>query len=74
MCSHTSGCLCLQPLAPFPATSRATCVWQDLRVQGSLFNFIFFEFLKMFLLGYDCFTMLCSFLLYNSVNQLHEYV
>lgn len=44
MCSHTSGCLCLQPLTPFPATSRATCVWQDLRVQGSLFYFIFFEF------------------------------
>ena len=28
----------------------------------------------MFLLGYNCFTMLCSFLLYNKVNQLYEYV
>lgn len=73
MCSHTSGCLCLQPLAPFPATSRATCVARPQEVRAAYFILFYFEFFKMFLLGYDCFTMLCSFLC-TTVNQLHEYV
>ena len=32
------------------------------------FKFFFFK------LEYTCFTMLCSFLLYNSVNQLYVYI
>ena len=29
---------------------------------------------RAFLLEYNCFTMLCSFLLYNTMNQLYVYV
>lgn len=35
---------------------------------------VFFKFFKMFLLKYNCFPMLCSFLLYNRVGQLYEYI
>ena len=35
--------------------------------------FIFFLFLTS-LLEYNCFTMVCQFLLYNKVNQLHIYI
>ena len=31
-------------------------------------------FLKTSLLEYNCFTMLCQFLLYNKVNQLYVYI
>ena len=34
----------------------------------------FFFFLKTSLLEYDCFTMVCQFLLYNKVNQLYVYI
>ena len=32
------------------------------------------QFFKTFLLGYNCFTMLCQFLLYNKVNRLYAYI
>ena len=35
--------------------------------------FIFYYFLTS-LLEYDCFTMVCQFLLYNRVNQLYIYI
>ena len=35
-----------------------------------LYLFLFFIFLTS-LLEYNCFTMVCQFLLYNKVNQLH---
>lgn len=36
---------------------------------------IYFKFLFIyFLLGYNCFTMGCQFLLYNNVNQLYLYI
>ena len=31
-------------------------------------------FYYLFLLEYNCFTMLCWFLLYNNMNQLHIYI
>ena len=39
----------------------------------SFFFFYYFIFLTS-LLEYDCFTMLCQFLLYNKVNQLYVYI
>ena len=35
--------------------------------------FLFFSFLTS-LLEYNCFTMVCQFLLYNKVNQLYVYI
>ena len=32
------------------------------------------SFFKISLLEYNCFTMLCYFLLYNKVNQLYVYI
>ena len=57
-----------------------TCVWvprsrvervkfSHIRFHGILFFYFIFN-----LLNYNCFTMLCSFLLYNKVNQLHVYL
>ena len=37
------------------------------------FIFLYFIFLTS-LLGYNCFTMVCQFLLYNKVNQLYIYI
>ena len=37
-------------------------------------NFILFYFILTSLLEYNCFTMVCSFLLYNKVNQLYIYM
>ena len=40
-----------------------------------LFCFIFFSFIFLTsLLGYNCFTMVCQFLLCNIVNQLYIYI
>ena len=36
-------------------------------------SFLLFKF-TYFYLEYNCFTMLCSFLLYNIVNQLYIYI
>ena len=38
-----------------------------------MYETLFFFFLT-FLLEYNCFTMLCYFLLYNKVNQLYIYI
>ena len=43
----------------------------------SLFFKFFFSFSEFFLyifIGYNCFTMLCYFLLYNKVNQPYAYI
>ena len=47
--------------------SGSTRYWLGWRTL-SLFLFIY-----LFTLGYSCFTMLCWFLLYNEVNELHVY-
>ena len=41
-----------------------------------IFVFLFFLtfFFETSLLEYDCFTMVCYFLLYNKVNQLYIYI
>ena len=40
--------------------------------------FVFLDFIYLFiltsLLEYECFTMVCQFLLYNKVNQLYIYI
>ena len=36
--------------------------------------FFFFSFLNRSLLEYNCFTILCWFLLYNKVNHPHAYI
>ena len=37
-------------------------------------QFFFFSFFLTSLLEYNCFTMVCQFLLYNKVNQLYIYI
>ena len=49
-------------------TPRLLCTDQEL---------LFFDLLFFFLtslLDYNCFAMLCYFLLYNKVNQLYAYI
>ena len=50
---------------------------QTLWIRSSTFIIFYFYFslvLKFFFnLEYNCLTMLCQFLLYNNMNQLHEY-
>ena len=43
------------------------------KLSGNMPKYLEF-FLYTSLLEYSCFTMLCQFLLYNKVNQLHAYV
>ena len=58
-----------------------------LRGKGRMLFYVFGEGLFFFLIGihfiylfltslleYNCFTMVCSFLLYNKVNQLYIYI
>ena len=42
--------------------------------QHMVFVFLFLFFFLTSLLEYNCFTMVCQFLLYNKVNQLYIYI
>ena len=39
----------------------------------SCIEMVYFKFV-FFLIGVNCFIMLCSFLLYNSMNRLYVYI
>ena len=40
----------------------------------NLYTLLYLAFFKTSLLEYNCFTMVCYFLLYNKVNQLYIYI
>ena len=46
-------------------------LWAQRKV---IYKFYYFYFFKTSLLEYNCFKMVCLFLLYNKVNQLYIYI
>ena len=63
-CIYVHATLSLHPSLPFPLTMSSS----------PFFTSSAFNFLKTSLLEYNCFKMVCYFLLYNKVSQLYIYI
>ena len=59
---------------PFLHSWKQHWILLSIMASALLFKSIPILSLFFFLLEYNCFTMLCQFLLYNNVNQLHVYI
>ena len=62
------------PALPFPNCSSSQSSQFGEQNHGPHTLYFFFNFFLTFLLEYNCFTMVCQFLLYNKVNQLFIYI